>query len=67
MRQMKNDGAVCRIGLALRVFGQRHQVADAVLHLGQQGRIRAVFLVVKQVNARQGKPLLCLLRVVKCV
>ena len=67
VRHMKNDGAIRSVGLVCRVLGQRHQVANAVLHLGQQRRIGGILLVVKQVNARQGKTLLCLLQVVKSI
>ena len=57
VRLVKHDGAVQHIRRQPRVFRQRPQVADVLLHLQQQGRARCFFFI-KQVNARQGKALL---------
>ena len=54
VRAVEHDGAVGPRHLQRRVLGQRHQVADALLHLGQQRRGAQVLGIgfVEQVHAR---------------
>lgn len=58
VRAVEHDGAVGPRHLQRWVLGQRHQVADALLHLGQQRRGAQVLGIgfVEQVHARHLQP-----------
>ena len=61
VRAVKHDGAVARVNGARRVLVQRHQVANAVLHLLQERGVSgpiAVIAVVKVIDLGQGELLL---------